>query len=81
MDMVCLTCGEPWDMDYVLHEAPHEFTRRHSRINRCPACPATGRPALSAEEQERLEMIAAIADVCGDDLDAFVAELEDLGLV
>ena len=81
MDMVCLTCGEPWDMEYVLHEAPHEFTRAHSRIDRCPACPATGRPALSAEEQERLEMIAAIADVCGEDIDAFVTELEDLGLV
>jgi hypothetical protein len=78
MDMVCLTCGEPWDMDYVLHEAPHAFTRRHSRIDRCPA---TGRPALSAEEQERLEMIATIADVYGADIDAFVAELEDLGLV
>ena len=81
MDMVCLRCGEAWDMDYVLHEAPHEFIRHHSRIERCPACPATGRPALSAAEQERLAMIAVIADVCGDDIDSFVAELEDLGLV
>ena len=81
MDMVCLTCGESWDMEYVLHEAPHAFTRRHSRIDRCPACPATGRPALSVEELERLEMIAAIADMCGEDIDAFVTELEDLGLV
>jgi hypothetical protein len=81
MDMVCLTCGEPWDMDYVLHEAPHEFTRHHSRIDRCPACPATGRPALSEEEQERLEMIATIAEVYGEDIDTFVTELEDLGLV
>jgi len=81
MDMVCLTCGEPWDMDYVLHEAPHEFTRSRSRIDHCPACPATGRPALTAEEQERLQMIAAIADVCGADIDAFVTELADLGLV
>jgi hypothetical protein len=81
MDMVCLRCGEAWDMDYVLHEAPHEFTRTRSRINRCPACPATSCPALSGDEQERLEMIAAIADICGDDIDAFVTELEDLGLV
>ena len=80
MDMVCLTCGEAWDMDYVLHDAPHEFTRRHSRIDRCPACPATGRPSLSAAEQERFAMIAEIADLCGTDIDAFAAELEDLGL-
>jgi len=78
MDMVCITCGEAWDMDDVLHEAPHEFTRHHSRIDRCPA---TGRPTLSPEERERLEMIAAIADMCGEDIDSFVAELEDLGLV
>jgi hypothetical protein len=81
MDMVCITCGEAWDMDYVLHEAPHAFTRHHSRIDHCPACPATGRPPLSGAERERLEMIAAIADMCGDDIDGFVAEFEDLGLV
>ena len=81
MDIPCITCGEPWDMDYVLHDAPHEFQRTHGRIDRCPACPATGRPVLSREERERLDLIAALADVSGDDLDGFVAELEDLGLV
>ena len=81
MDMVCVICGEPWDITYVLHDAPHEFTRTHSRIDRCPACPTTGRPALSPEERERLDTIAGIAELCGDDIDSFVAELEDLGLV
>ena len=81
MDMICTNCGEPWDMEYVLHEDPRAFTRTHSRIDRCPACPTTGRPALSPQERERLEMVAAIADICGADIDAFVAELEDLGLV
>lgn len=81
MDMVCVNCGEPYDMDYVLHDAPAAFTRTHSRIDRCPACPATGRPTLSPEERERLDSIAAIADMCGDDIDGFVAGLEDFGLV
>ena len=81
MDMVCITCGEPWDMDYVLHEAPGAFIRRHSRIDRCPACPATGRPVLSEQERVRLDLIAHLADMCGDDIDGFVAELEDYGLV
>ena len=68
-------------MDYVLHEAPHEFTRTHGRIDRCPACPATGRPPLSAAERQRLAVVAELADILGDDIDGLVAELEDLGFV
>ena len=81
MDMVCINCGEPWDMDYVLHEAPGAFIRRHSRIDRCPACPATGHPVLSEKQRVRLDLIAHLADMCGDDIDGFVAELEDFGLL
>ena len=65
----------------MLHEAPQDFRRTHGRIDHCPACPAIGRPALSQQEQERLDTIAAIADMCGDDIDSFAAELEDLGLL
>lgn len=81
MDIPCTNCGEPWDMEYVLHEAPHEFTRIHGRIDRCPACPATGRPPLSAAERERLDLVAELANLSGDDIDGLVAELEDLGFV
>ena len=80
MDIPCTNCGEPWDMDYVLHEVPHEFTRTYGRIDRCPACPATGRPPLSAAERERLDFVVELANLCGADIDSFVAELEDLGL-
>ena len=81
MDLPCINCGEPWDMDYVLHEAPHEFTRTHGRIDRCPACPATGSPPLSAAERARLHAVAELADILGPDIDGFAAELEDLGFV
>ncbi len=81
MDMICTNCGEPWDVEHVLHDAPHAFTRTHSRIDRCPACPATGRPALTPQERQRLDLIAHLADMCGDDIDGFVSELEDYGLV
>jgi hypothetical protein len=81
MDLPCINCGEPWDMDYVLHEAPHEFTRTHGRIDRCPACPTTGNPQLSATERARLEAIATLADILGPDIDGLAAELEDCGLI
>ena len=81
MDLPCTNCGEPWDMDYVLHEAPNEFTRTHGRIDRCPTCPATGRPQLSAAKRARLDAIAELADMLGNDIDGLAAELEDFGLV
>jgi hypothetical protein len=81
MDIPCVTCGEPWDLDYVLHEAPHEFTRTHGRIDRCPACPPTRKPHLSPEERARFATVAELAELCGDDLDGFAAELEDFGLL
>lgn len=81
MDLPCINCGEPWDMDYVLHEAPHEFTRTHGRIDRCAACPATGRPPLTPAQRERLAAVAELADILGSDIDGLVAELEDLGFV
>lgn len=81
MDLVCINCGEPWDMDYVLHEATSAFTRTHGRIDRCPVCPATGRPQLSPAKQAQLDAIAALADMLGNDIDGLAAELEDFGFV
>ena len=81
MDIPCVNCGEPWDLDYVLHDTPYAFTRTDGRIDRCPACPVNGRPNLSEEERERLATVAELAEMCGDDLDGFAAELEDFGLI
>lgn len=80
MDLVCVRCGEPWDLDYVLHEEPAGFKRRGGLIRRCPSCPADA-PQLSREEQKRLITIAVLAELHGDDFDALSADLEDLGLV
>ena len=81
MDIPCVNCGEPWNLDYVLHEAPHAFTRTDGRIDHCPACPATGQPNLSEEERDRLAMVRELAELSGDDLDGFASELEDFGLI
>ena len=80
MDLVCIRCGEPWDMDYVLHEDPGEFKRRGGRIDRCPCCPKQ-KPKHSPREQARLDAVAGLADLLGDDVDGLAAELADLGLL
>ena len=80
MDLVCIRCGEPWDMDYVLHDDPAAFERKGGKIEHCPACPDEP-PRQSRHERARLAAIAELADVLGDDVDGLAATLEDLHLL
>jgi hypothetical protein len=82
MDLICVYCGEPWDMDYVLHESPKDFTRIGGVIKHCPSCPKDGtKPNLDNETKARLEIVESLGDVLGDDIDGLAAELEDFGLL
>ncbi|MBN2562362.1 MAG: hypothetical protein JXQ75_15665 [Phycisphaerae bacterium] len=67
-------------MDYVRHEEPEAFKRRGGRIDHCPCCPEE-KPKHSAKEQERLDAIAALADLLGDDIDGLAGTLDDFGLL
>ena len=79
MDIYCTRCGEPWALDYVLHDDEEGFERTGSVIASCPAC--QGREvAISKPEAERLAVIRELARFAGDDLDGFAAYLEDFGL-
>ena len=80
MDVVCTKCGEPWDLDHVLHEEPENFDRQGALIKSCPCCQGE-QVKLSKEEKERLAIIQEIAWIFGDDIDGFAAELEDLGVI
>ena len=79
MDLVCCSCGEPWDLDYVLHDESEAFTREGAAIVSCPCCPET-RPELTAGEEQRLAAARELGALLGDDVDGYAAELEDLGL-
>lgn len=79
MDLVCTTCGEPWDIDHVLHDEPEEFVRDGAAIVSCPCCKQQKR-TLSKEEQEKLAAARELGQLLGDDVDGYAAELEDLGL-
>jgi hypothetical protein len=81
MDLVCTQCGEPWDLDYVLHDEPEGFTRQGAAIVSCPCCKERGHgKELDAEARERLSAARERGELLGDDVDGYAAELEDLGL-
>lgn len=77
MDLVCTSCGEPWDMDYVLHEEPEAFTREGSAIVSCPCCPEQ-KGKVTAKQRERLEAARELGQLLGDDVDGYAAELENM---
>lgn len=80
MDLVCIRCGEPWDVVEVLHGQPHAFRRRGGLIRWCPTCPAV-RPVLSDAERHRLDCIAETAMLFGNDVDGLAATLADSDLL
>lgn len=77
MDLICVNCGEPWEMDYVLHEEPSDFTRKGSAIVHCPSCPREGEE-INVHRKERAMMAGAIADILGDDVDGAASEMDGL---
>jgi len=80
MDLVCTRCGEPWHVDYVLHEEPEDFERKGGLIYRCPTCPK-GKPKLSPERREELAAVREVGELLGSDVDGFAAMLEDFNLL
>jgi NAD-dependent SIR2 family protein deacetylase len=80
MDIICTNCGEPYDTDYILHDAPEEFKRNGCLITACPCCEDRTSP-LSTTEKQRLQAIAEVAPLFGDDIDGFAAFLEDMSYI
>jgi hypothetical protein len=78
MDLICVTCGEPWGLDQVVHEEPRSFERTGCAVTRCPCCKERV-PKLTNDEKRRLSALAEVAADHGDDLDGFASFLDDFG--
>jgi len=82
MDIICISCGEPWAIDYVLHDDPEAFRRKGGKIMHCPCCEENkklnGPP--NPIQRAKLDLAAEMADLLGDDIDGLACELEDFGL-
>ncbi len=81
-DLYCTVCGEPWDLDYVLHGDDEDLKYAHGRISSCPCCPRSknGKPPrkIGAAEKKRAEMAAMLAEVLGDDVDGIAIEGDEM---
>jgi hypothetical protein len=78
MDLICVNCGEPWDIDHVVHEEPEGFDRQGGLIRSCPCCAGKTLPPKSRDERHRLEAIKTVAELLGDDVDGCAAMIEDM---
>lgn len=81
MDLICTNCGEPWDVDHVLHESPEDFKRKGGVITYCPSCQYNKPEEMSEQQKLKLDAIEMIGDMLGDDIDGLAAEIEDMGLI
>ncbi len=74
MDLYCSRCGEPYDMDHVMHGGftPEEKERWQAGRG-CPAC--YGKPV--EKRPFRAEVAGMLQDLLGDDVDGIAAEMED----
>lgn len=78
MDLYCVCCGEPWDVDHVLHEETEAFARKGGLIESCPCCADKVVEPKSERERTRLATLRAIAEISGDDIDGCAEMMEDL---
>ena len=79
MDLVCLRCGENWDLFHVMeNKEEFKFAEENTgKIIECESCRGK-KIELSEEENARLEAMGAIADLLGDDVDGLACMYEDL---
>ena len=79
MDIYCLNCGEPWDI-FEVNDDKESFSFSEPSTGKITACPSCqGKTVdLSPKQKAKLESVAAIADLLGDDVDGLASMLEDM---
>jgi len=80
MDIYCVRCGEPTDMDY-LHDVAAEQETTFAKVLaafQTKGCEALGEPQCERRPSLRSEAMSAMFDILGDDVDGAASMMEDL---
>ena len=85
MDVRCMKCGEPWDLDEFHEEAAltgetFQQVQRRFRRQGCSALDGAQCNSVPCEDETGMAVIAAAFEVMGDDVDGIASELADWGL-
>ena len=80
MDIYCVICGEPWDMDCLFDAVTEgratDWNDARSKFER-EGCGLWGLKCSTTPDTARAMASAAIMEVMGDDLDGVASMLED----
>lgn len=80
MDIPCTQCGEPWD-NHSFHDLAAELETTYTVIMRrfrSEGCAVFATWGVAPCEPDRHSLIRSeLADILGDDIDGYAAEMED----
>jgi len=83
MDIYCLNCGEPFEVTEVYDDPTgFEFGASRGQIKSCPCCHGKKEAAVTDPKQKaRLNNIALMAELLGDDVDGLASMIDDFDYV
>jgi hypothetical protein len=79
MDIYCVKCGEPVELDY-LHDVAGDLAVSFDDVREAfftRGCVALGGRCNERPDRERAMLSMALFDVLGDDVDGIAAEMDD----
>ena len=77
-DLHCLRCGEPWDIQSVLHEFSEEEKNDFFGEKGCPVCRNKEQPLRSILSESQQEQIRGMRSLSGDDFDSMAVIEEEI---
>lgn len=78
MDIRCVVCGEPWDIDELHDVRGLSFEQARQSFSRF-GCEVFNTSHNPEGDEDAADFSAALFDILGDDIDAIASELEDFG--
>jgi hypothetical protein len=83
MDVKCPICAEPWENE-TIHDYASEYSSTYAQVAKLFRTKGCGVAFdswdVTCEKSENSEMLSALADLLGDDLDGYASMVEDFGL-